>query len=146
MTRQALLLLEIVEGSTLLSKSFPNHPMPFDFHCPSVQKELVSRVCAKCGQYFPSKIALKKHIKAEVKIDLIPNIQNNIHYLDCPVTTPSPLFEYEKGCPTEEDVEEELDIILELEQEDLTNALDNFPFFNMEDEDAYNALLELAND
>jgi hypothetical protein len=59
---------------------------------------------------------------------------------------PSPLFEYEKGCPTEEDVEEELDISLELEQEDLANALDNFPFFDLEDEDAYNALFELAND
>jgi hypothetical protein len=84
MTRQALLPLEIVEGSTLLSKSFPNHPMLFDFHYPSVQKELVSRVCAKCGQYFSSKIALKKHIKSKVKLDLIPNIQTNTHYLDMP--------------------------------------------------------------
>ena len=37
--------------------------VPFDMFCPSLvkKKEIPRRICKKCGDYFPSVAALKRH-------------------------------------------------------------------------------------
>jgi hypothetical protein len=34
---------------------------PFDYYCPSVRDQLAKRICKKCGLYFPSQAAVKRH-------------------------------------------------------------------------------------
>ena len=40
-----------------------SHP-PFDLFCPSMQPKLSKCICKKCGHYWPSEAAKKRHFKA----------------------------------------------------------------------------------
>ena len=39
--------------------------LPYDTYCPSLKSKVDSRVCKKCGIYYPSIAAMKRHHKAE---------------------------------------------------------------------------------
>ena len=36
---------------------------PFDLYCPSIQEKLKKGICPKCGHYWPSAAAMKRHSK-----------------------------------------------------------------------------------
>jgi len=36
--------------------------IPFDYFCPSIRDQLSKRICQKCGSYFPSQVAVKRHM------------------------------------------------------------------------------------
>ena len=60
-------LTERLVQKLVLASGWHHTAVPFDFYCPSMQWNLNEGICPKCGMYWPSKVALGRHMPCHNK-------------------------------------------------------------------------------
>lgn len=61
---RSLFVLNALDMKVILADAYKEFgKVPYDLYCPSVQKSLESRICAKCRKNFATVVMLKQHVK-----------------------------------------------------------------------------------